>query len=219
MAIPVQNKQSTGGGDLANKALGVVPANLKSVASNTVPLIINACTKNNVTDVGQIAYILATAEHESKLGQIMVERAWIKDEAANNKYFEERYQGRADLGNTQPGDGIKFKGRGFCQITGRVNYTDWSKRLGLDLLAKPELAATDISIASSILVIGMRDGTFTKKHKLADHVLGDKRDFQNARRIINAPDNPRDPKDDAEKKKATAAITAMAERYFNAMSA
>jgi predicted chitinase len=218
MAIPVQEKQTTGGGDYSSQILSVVPAGLKAVAAKTVPAIVLECSKNGITDLGQIAYIFATAEHESKLGQIMIERAWIKDEAANNQYFEQRYQGRADLGNTQPGDGIRFKGRGFCQITGRVNYTDWSKRLGKDLLTNPDLAATDMSIASSILVIGMRDGTFTKKHKLSDHILGGKRDFQNARRIINAPENPRDPKDDAEKKKATAAITAMAERYYKALT-
>ncbi|MDX1957511.1 MAG: glycoside hydrolase family 19 protein [Leptospiraceae bacterium] len=218
MAVPVQNKQDTSSGDNSQKLIAVVPANLKPVATKTIPIILSECAKNSVTDLGQIAYIIATTEHESKLGQIMMERAWIKDEAQNNAYFEQRYQGRADLGNTQPGDGIKFKGRGFCQITGRVNYTDWSKRLGVDLLSNPDLAATDVSIAARILVIGMRDGTFTKRHKLADHILGNKRDFQNARRIINAPDNPRDPKDDAEKKKATAAITAMAERYFTALS-
>jgi predicted chitinase len=217
MAVPVQEKESTGG-DKSSQILAVVPANLKAIATKTVPIILAECEKNGVNDLGQISYVLATTEHESKLGQIMVERAWIKDEAQNNAYFEQRYQGRADLGNTQAGDGIKFKGRGFCQITGRANYTDWSKRLGVDLLSNPDLAATDISIASMILVIGMRDGTFTKKHKLSDHISGDKRDFQNARRIINAPDNPRDPKDDAEKKKATAAITAMAERYFSALN-
>lgn len=50
------------------------------------------------------------------------------------------YEGRTDLGNTQPGDGRRFKGRGFIQITGRSNYTQASRALGLDLVGNPELA-------------------------------------------------------------------------------
>lgn len=52
-----------------------------------------------------------------------------------------RYEGRADLGNTQPGDGRRFAGRGFLQLTGRANYAKYGQMLGLDLVLRPELAA------------------------------------------------------------------------------
>ena len=52
----------------------------------------------------------------------------------------EQYEGWAGLGNTQPGDGKKFKGRGYIQLTGRYNYTNYGKLLGLDLVNNPELA-------------------------------------------------------------------------------
>ncbi len=51
------------------------------------------------------------------------------------------YEGRSDLGNTQPGDGERFKGRGFIQVTGRHNYTEAGKALNLDLVNHPELAS------------------------------------------------------------------------------
>jgi len=49
------------------------------------------------------------------------------------------YEYRKDLGNIYPGDGVKFKGRGLIQITGRSNYTAAAKALGIDCINHPEL--------------------------------------------------------------------------------
>jgi len=54
----------------------------------------------------------------------------------------EAYEGRADLGNTQPGDGPLYKGRGFIQLTGRANYSLYGLYLGVDLISAPDLVAT-----------------------------------------------------------------------------
>jgi len=55
------------------------------------------------------------------------------------------YENRASLGNTQPGDGPRFKGRGMFQLTGRANYKSYGDKLGLDLIDHPELAAEPVN--------------------------------------------------------------------------
>lgn len=55
---------------------------------------------------------------------------------------QKRYEGRADLGNTDPGDGFRFRGRGYIQLTGRANYRAYSDFLGVDLVAFPDVVAS-----------------------------------------------------------------------------
>ncbi len=150
-----------------------IPFPLMRLAGRTaIPAILQECARLGVTGPIQMAYIIATAEHESQLGRYMEElvSGW-------------EYEGRTDLGNTEPGDGPKFKGRGYVQLTGRTNYAAWSQRLGIDLVKSPELVLHP-DVAAKILVQGMRDGSFTGR-KLNDY-LGT--DWINARRIINQVD-------------------------------
>lgn len=72
--------------------------------------------------------------------------AQLAHESGNFRYMEEiasgaAYEGRKDLGNTQVGDGKRFKGRGPIQLTGRANYRRYGQQLGIDFENNPEIVA------------------------------------------------------------------------------
>jgi putative chitinase len=76
----------------------------------------------------RVAAFLAQVAHESGSLAFTLELASGKD-----------YEGRSDLGNTHPGDGVRFKGRGLIQVTGRLNYERCSGALGVNFVQYPEL--------------------------------------------------------------------------------
>lgn len=141
--------------------------------------ILAAFEKYGDGDDDKLAYCFATVHHETGLFK------W-KEEIWGPSAAQRGYEGRSDLGNTVKGDGYKYRGRGYCQITGRRNYTDWSKRLGIDIVTNPDRVA-EPEIAARILVEGSMLGTFTGK-KLGDYITSSNVDFVNARRVINGTD-------------------------------
>lgn len=126
------------------------------------------------------AYVLATAWHEtgpasSPLHMTPRREIWGPTPA------QKRYEGRKDLGNTVPGDGKRFAGRGYVQITGRANYAKASTLTGRDLVANPDLALQP-AIAAKIIVDGMTKGWFTGK-KMADF-----KTYTAMRAVVNGSD-------------------------------
>jgi putative chitinase len=102
------------------------------------PHVTTALTANSINTVLRHCHFLGQIGHES----------------GNLRYTEEiatgaAYEGRADLGNTQTGDGVRFKGRGLIQITGRSNYTAYGTARGADYITEPnnKLLSTDAAIA------------------------------------------------------------------------
>lgn len=137
------------------------------------------------------AYLLATAWHET--GKTMQPIAEWGPQSYFDRYDpaladSEEQRGRARrMGNTRQGDGYRYRGRGYVQLTWKINYAKAGRILGVDLVADPDLAL-EPTIAYRILVTGMREGWFTGK-RLADYLRpGRAPDYIGARRIINGQD-------------------------------
>jgi len=90
------------------------------------------------------------------------------------------YEGRRDLGNLEPGDGVRYKGRGLIQITGRANYNECGAALDCDLIADPALLETPALAARSA-------AWFWKSRGLNE--LADAGDFDKITRRINGGTN------------------------------
>lgn len=149
-------------------------------------------------DVRHKAYALATVRTECGDSFLPVcEAHWLKGE--ERSAYLARYDApklAKPLGNIRPGDGLRFAGRGYVQITGRGNYERLGKLIGKPLVDQPDLALTE-DAAYRILSVGMTRGAFTGK-KLADYIAGDKCDYVGARRIINGQDKAAEIARDAE---------------------
>lgn len=98
------------------------------------PVLEKALRDAGITDVKSQIAALATVVTEVGTGLRPI------NEYGGPSYFTQMYEGRSDLGNTQPGDGARYHGRGYIQLTGRANYRSYGDRLGLPLEDRPGMA-------------------------------------------------------------------------------
>jgi hypothetical protein len=158
--------------------------------------------------VDALEYLLGKIEADKRFGKSDMDRRMIAyclatfkwetahtfepiDEQGGEAYFNRRYapekKAGQNVGNTQPGDGARFHGRGYVQLTGRANYMKAKKLTGVDLIAEPD-RAKERELAYEIAIQGMMDGWFTTR-KLSQYFKPDgTANFEDARAIINGTD-------------------------------
>lgn len=143
----------------------IMPNISLAAINNFIDPINQTLVKYSINTPLRASAFLAQVAHES--GQLIYTK-----ELASGK----AYEGRQDLGNTEAGDGIKFKGRGLIQITGKFNYEALSKEFGIDFVSKPELLEGPLYATESA-------GWFWNLKGL--NALADIGDFQGITRRIN----------------------------------
>lgn len=141
-----------------------------------LPIIEQAAPDFDITTPERMAAFLAQVGHESG-GFHWLTELWGPTTA------QSRYEGRADLGNTQEGDGFKYRGRGLIQITGRANYQRCSDALATDFIGDPDqLAQPEYAVRSAMW--------FWQSHGLNE--LADAGQFERITKIINGGLNGED---------------------------
>jgi putative chitinase len=140
-----------------------------SDAAKLLPYLDAAFAEFEINTVVRQAAFLAQIGHES--GGLH----WLR-EIWGPTPTQERYEGRADLGNTESGDGSRYRGRGYIQLTGRANYARAGAALALDLVDQPQLLeAPQTAIRTA--------AWFWKEHGLNE--LADNDEFEKITRKIN----------------------------------
>ncbi len=149
----------------ADQLKQIAPHSTDTLRARYLPALNAAFDTFQINTPRRIAAFLANVVHESGSFQYSEEI-----------YSGRSYEDRADLGNHQPGDGMRFKGRGLIQVTGRANYAACGKALGLDLLNRPELLEQPQAAVDSA-------AWFWDTHNC--NALADVDQFTNLRRRIN----------------------------------
>jgi len=139
----------------------------QNVADNW-PLIVAALTEQGIlSDLVEVAAAATVGTEVPRFEPI--------SEMGGPEYLS-RYDFNTELGNTEPGDGALFKGRGFIQLTGRANYEAAGRALDIDLVGTPD-AALDPATAARVLA------WFFKTHHVADAADGEQ--WITVRRRVN----------------------------------
>ena len=156
-------------------ALEMCPAAPPENVHLAMPLIEAAMQDAGLDDHDMMLAAIATVAVETGRFEPVSEGVSQFNTASGGQPFG-KYDGK--LGNTLPGDGARYKGRGYVQLTGRANYRNIGTTLGIDLEGVPDLA-NDHEVAAKILA------AFIKREELRMRSALDEGDLVKARRVVN----------------------------------
>jgi N-acetylmuramoyl-L-alanine amidase len=166
--VEVPDTQSKPTGKLISKQQlqEIMPHATKSNINKYLGPLNETMKKYNINTYLRITHFIAQLAHES----------------GSFRYSEEiasgaAYEGRTDLGNINPGDGVKFKGRGLIQLTGRSNYTKYGDYVVVDLTKNPSSVSSDPKLATDVA------GWYWMRKKIS--VPADRDDVEKVTRLIN----------------------------------
>jgi hypothetical protein len=115
------------------------------------PLILKTLRDENIHSINAEIAVIATIATEVSCFQPI-------HEYGGSTYFTKMYEGRADLGNIHSGDGARYHGRGFIQLTGRANYKTYGNLLGIPLEDEPDIALKPEEAAKILVLYFKRRG-------------------------------------------------------------
>lgn len=142
-----------------------------------LPFVCDGLKGKDLVDKPMVLMALATIRAETESFEPISEGRSKFNTSPGGHPFD-LYDNRKDLGNQGAGDGAKFCGRGYIQLTGRHNYQKYGQALGIDLINNPTLA-NDPTIAGQLLATFIKDKERQIKEALIDH------DLKTARRLVN----------------------------------
>ncbi|OHU68059.1 hypothetical protein BKG87_22075 [Mycobacteroides chelonae] len=170
-----RSNKPNGGAPILAAATGLSEAR----AAEILPAVSDGLKASQCTNVNRIAMWLAQVGHESAGFNATEEYA---SGAA--------YEGRADLGNTQPGDGVRFKGRSWIQITGRNNYAAFSRWCsGKGLVLSPTEFVDNPNRLAELRWAGIGAAWYWTVARPDINALSDRQDLETVTRRINGGTN------------------------------
>ena len=168
-------KMTAGGFNILRNNLG----RLNQSQVDQINFLVSEFDKDKSISYPQAAYMLATTWHETATTMLPIEEY--------GKGKGRKYGQKYDMdGSIYKGLDHIYYGRGYVQLTWLSNYVFARNKLGIDFVNHPEYALQR-EHAVKILITGMKEGWFTGR-KLSDYISGNKKDYVNARRIINGMD-------------------------------
>lgn len=154
-------------------------ARVKRNIDKYLPSVLKALKEQKLTDRHMVLMALATIKAESAGFEPISEFKSKWNTPPGGEPFS-LYDFRTDIGNGKKGDGARYKGRGFIQLTGKHNYTIYSKKLGMgsELVKNPDKANEPL-VAARVLALFLKD----KEMRIRNALLV--KNYKGARRAVN----------------------------------